>query len=86
MPNSWQILPDPLSPDVYDSHASAHVPDVARADTNEQFGFGMVYPLGRNAQGDFAADSGFRLIRSAVLLVLTTVCRSGGGETLGELP
>ncbi len=49
-------------------------------------GFGLVHPLVRDQQGDFAAKGGVELVRSCVSQVLGTDCSNDGGSSQGELP
>lgn len=84
---AWQIMPDPVTPDL-DSSSSV------QADTGRSIesggsgsgitGRGILRPFRRDNQSDFANGEGEALIRSAVGLVLGTVC--GSDTTQGELP
>lgn len=81
---TWQILPDPLSRDVYDSAESAPVAETARAG-GRLFGYGLLRPFRRDSNTeDFVTGEGAALIRAAVGLVLGTICQSE--TTMGELP
>lgn len=77
----WQIMPDPVTPDL------ATVPQ-STADTGRSIervsGRGITLPFRRDNQSDFANDQGVGLVSSAVRLVLGTVC--GSDSSQGELP
>lgn len=85
MDPTWQIIPDPLTADVYDSPVSARLPPTARINTAGLFGRGVLFPLRRDGKGDFVSSNGPETVRASVALVLTTLCRSGA-DVLGELP
>jgi phage baseplate assembly protein W len=78
---TWQILPDPESPDVYTSEAPAENVLGANIVWN---GRGLVLPFRWGSNGDFQSASGAALVRSAVTLVLGTMCSTD--TALGELP
>lgn len=83
MDPTWQLLPDPLSRDVFVSSESAVAPAVARAG-GSLLGTGILRPFRRDQNGDFQSGSGAYLVRAAVGLVLGTICNSQ--TTYGELP
>lgn len=83
---TWQILPDPLTPDVVaPSGLYTEVPDTGRGPSVALFGRGVLFPLRRaKSVDDFASGSGADLIRAGVALILSTVCSSKTSS--GELP
>lgn len=85
MDPTWQIVPDPLTADAYNSPVSAVLPPTARLLGSGLFGRGILFPLRRDGKGDFLTSNGPNGIRAMVALVLTTVARSGS-EALGEVP
>lgn len=85
---AWQIMPDPMTPDI-------SVPGSATADTGRSIevgasagsgltGRGILRPFRRDRKSDFANGEGPALVRSAVGLVLGTIC--GSDSSQGELP
>lgn len=83
---SWQILPDPLTQDVYKpSGAYTESPEQQSAIRIALFGRGVLRPFRRSKNADdFEAGEGGVLLRAAVGLVLGTICQSE--STQGELP
>jgi len=79
---TWQILPDPITPDL-ESPVIMHA-DTGRAISVGFAGRGLTVPFQRDGKSDFRAGSSAELTRSAVSLVLGTIC--GSGTTQGELP
>lgn len=84
---AWQIMPDPVTPAI-DSDPGT-VAETGRSLRSGSIGSGItgrgiLLPFRRNMRSDFASGEGVELVRSAVRLVLGTVC--GSDTTQGELP
>ena len=84
MATTWQILPDPLSADVYTSGPYADSLQSSVGQPTGLFGHGLLRPFRRGKNDDFQTGDGVALIRAAVGLVLGTVCDSSASD--GELP
>lgn len=85
---AWQIMPDPLTPDI--TSAGSSTADTGRSiETGSSVGSGVtgrgiLLPFRRDKKADFANGEGIALTRSAVRLVLSTICASDVSQ--GELP
>lgn len=85
---AWQIMPDPLTPDI--TAEGSPTADTGRSlETGASVGSGVtgrgiLRPFRRDKKADFANGEGIALVRSAVGLVLGTICASD--VTQGELP
>jgi phage baseplate assembly protein W len=82
MTPAWQIMPDPITSDVFS--ASQSTAQTGRSVGTGVSGRGVVLPFRRNQKTDFTSGEGGDLVRSAVGLVLGTIC--GSDSTQGELP
>jgi len=79
---AWQILPDPITPDL-ESAAITHA-DTGRSLSIGFSGRGLLVPFQRDGKSDFRSGVSAELTQSAVSLVLGTIC--GSATTQGELP
>lgn len=84
MEPTWQLLPDPITADVYSSLDDAPLVASESSGGLKLFGRGILRPLRRDSSGDFQNGTAGDLLKSAVALVLNTTCSSK--STAGELP
>lgn len=78
----WQIMPDPVTPDL--ASTSQSTADTGRSVERGVSGRGLLLPFRRDKKSDFANGQGSDLVHSAVRLTLGTIC--GSDSSQGELP